>query len=83
MSQKLPQVSGQAVLRLLQGLGYEVIRQRGSHVRLRKLTDAGEHKITVPVHKTVAKGTLSDILSRVSVWNAISKENVTERLRRK
>lgn len=35
---KLPQVSGSKLVGLLQSLGYEVIRQRGSHIRLRKGT---------------------------------------------
>jgi predicted RNA binding protein YcfA (HicA-like mRNA interferase family) len=76
---KLPQVSGDAVVRLLQSLGYEVVRQRGSHVRLRKVTPLGEHNITVPAHQIVAKGTLSDILSRVSLWNNIPREELIER----
>lgn len=78
--QKLPQVSGDDVVTLLLSLGYEVIRQRGSHIRLRKATPLGEHNITVPAHKVVAKGTLSDILNRVSLWNNIPKEELLKRL---
>jgi predicted RNA binding protein YcfA (HicA-like mRNA interferase family) len=59
---------------VLRKLGYEVIRQKGSHVRLRKATDAGDHNITVPMHGELAKGTLNDILSDVSIWNGISKD---------
>lgn len=79
--QKLPQVSGEDVIRLLQALGYEVIRQRGSHIRLRKLTSLGEHSITVPTHKVLAKGTLSDILNKVCLWNNIAKEELIKKLR--
>ncbi len=78
---KLPQVSGNDVVQLLRSLGYEVIRQRGSHIRLRKGTPLGEHTITVPAHKVLAKGTLSDILSRISLWNNIPKENLLDRLK--
>ena len=78
---KLPQVSGDAVVGLLKSLGYEVVRQRGSHVRLRRTTSLGEHGITVPLHKVLAKGTLSDILSRTSLWNNISKEALIQRLK--
>jgi len=78
---KLPQVSGSKLVGLLQSLGYEVVRQRGSHVRLRKLMLQGEHTITVPLHKVLAKGTLNDILSRVSLWNNIPKENLIEKLK--
>ncbi|MHB8882428.1 MAG: type II toxin-antitoxin system HicA family toxin [Thermodesulfovibrionales bacterium] len=80
MSPKLPQVSGPALVGLLEKLGYHEIRQRGSHIRLRKTTPVGEHNITVPNHKAIAKGTLNDILSRVSLWNNISKEDLMKLL---
>jgi hypothetical protein len=50
-------------------------------VRLRKVTALGEHNITVPDHKVLAKGTLNDILTRVSLWNSIPKEELLKRLR--
>ena len=78
---KLPQVSGSDVLGLIQSLGYEIVRQRGSHIRLRKATPVGEHSITIPTHRVLAKGTLNDILSRVSLWNNIPKEDLINRLR--
>ncbi len=77
---KLPVVSGDQLIKLLLKLGYEIVRQKGSHVRLRKITEAGEHNITVPKHNEIAKGTLNDILSKVSVWNNISKEKLIELL---
>ena len=81
MSLRLPQASGQQVVRLLGKLGYEVIRQRGSHVRMRKSSPLGAHHITVPAHRTVALGTLNDILSRVSLWNNMPKGDLIRRLR--
>ena len=80
MSPKLPQISGQDLVRVLQKLGYEVIRQKGSHIRLRKTTNIGEHNITVPEHKTVAKGTLNDIITKVSLWNNVSKDDLIKLL---
>jgi predicted RNA binding protein YcfA (HicA-like mRNA interferase family) len=56
------------------------VRQRGSHVRLRKQAPVGEHNVTVPDHKVLAKGTLNDILSQVSLWNGIPKEDLLARL---
>ena len=57
--QQLPVISGKKLIKFLHKLGYEVLRQRGSHVTLRKITELGEHKITVPYHKEIAKGTLN------------------------
>ena len=79
--QKLPVVSGKTPLKLLCKIGYEVLQQKGSHVRLRKSSEAGEHNITVPLHEEIAKGTLADILSKVSLWNSISKEKLIEKLK--
>ncbi len=80
MSPKLPQVSGQDLLKFLEKLGYQTMRQKGSHIRLRKTTTTGEHNITVPNHKTLARGTLNDIFTRVSLWNNISKEELIKML---
>ena len=78
---KLPQVDGKELVRLLNKLGYKSVRQRGSHVRLVKATSLGEHKITVPMHKDLAKGTLNNILTQVSLWSNIPKEELIEMLK--
>jgi len=77
---RLPQISGRELIRLLESLGYETLRQRGSHVRLRRISAAGEHNVTVPDHKVMAKGTLNDILTRVSIWTGLSKDELLKRL---
>ena len=77
---RLPVISGKDLIKMLTKLGYEIFRQKGSHVRLRKITPIGEHNITVPYHSEIAKGTLNDILSRVSLWNSIPKEELIKRL---
>ena len=78
---RLPQVSGRSIVRLLLSLGYTVVRQRGSHIRLKKTSQLGEHNLTVPDHDVLAKGTLNDILTRVSLWNNIAKDELVDRLR--
>lgn len=47
-------VSGAQAVRALQRLGFAVVRQRGSHVRL--ANDA--LSVTVPTHSSIAPGTL-------------------------
>jgi len=80
---KLPVVSGEELIKFLKKLGYEVIRQRGSHVRLEKVTKLGVHKITVPRHREIAKGTLNDILIDVALWNNMTKSKLIEMLKEK
>jgi len=43
---RIPALSGGQVIRVLEKTGYLVVRQRGSHVKLRK----GEMTVIVPVH---------------------------------
>lgn len=63
MSKRLPVISGRKLIHILQGLGYEVSRQRGSHVRLRH-PDSQQHRpTTVPLHRELRRGTLLCILS--------------------
>lgn len=55
---KLPGVSGRDLIRALERTGFEVVRQKGSHVSLQK----GNHWTVVPLHHELAKGTLLEIL---------------------
>ncbi|MGH7278791.1 MAG: type II toxin-antitoxin system HicA family toxin [Candidatus Rokuibacteriota bacterium] len=63
MSAKLPAVSGQEALRAFLRLGYEVVRQRGSHIRLRHVHDATRRPFTVPDHRTLKPGLLRKLIS--------------------
>ena len=63
---RLPQVSGRQVVALMQRLGYEVVRRRDSHIRLKRQMASEVHVETIPDHKVLAKGTLGAILKHVS-----------------
>ena len=77
---KLPQVSGDQLIKLLQSLGYVVLRQKGSHVSLRKMTKAGAHNLTVPRHYVLTKGTLNDIITKAGLWNGLYKDQIVKML---
>jgi predicted RNA binding protein YcfA (HicA-like mRNA interferase family) len=64
---KFPQVSGKQLVNLLKSLGYIFARQKGSHATYEKATKVGKHTIAVPLHKEITKGTLNDILNKVSL----------------
>ena len=59
----LPVISGADAIRALQRLGFVVIRQKGSHIILRK----GSQGCVVPNHKELKAGTLVGILKQGSV----------------
>lgn len=54
---KLPRVPGATVVSTLQRLGFEVLRQSGSHVILRR----GSRGCVVPLHDELKVGTLAPI----------------------
>jgi predicted RNA binding protein YcfA (HicA-like mRNA interferase family) len=60
---KLPVLSGAEVIRALEHLGFEQVRQRGSHVVLRR----GSSGTVVPLHRPVKVGTLAGILRQTGV----------------
>lgn len=58
---KLPVVSGVEVAKALAKIGYEVDHQTGSHLILRQ-KEYPHRRITVPMHREIAKGTLRAII---------------------
>ena len=58
---KLPRVSGREVVRAFARIGYEVDRQRGSHIVLRH-RDPPHRRLVVPDHREIAKGTLRKLI---------------------
>jgi len=60
---KLPHLSGGEIIRILQLLGFQRVRQKGSHVVLKR-DDVG---CVVPLHREVKIGTLAGILRQANV----------------
>jgi predicted RNA binding protein YcfA (HicA-like mRNA interferase family) len=64
---KLPRISSREAIRALERLGFEQVRQTGSHVVMKKTTVDGEIGCVVPVHSELKLGTLSGILKQAQV----------------
>jgi predicted RNA binding protein YcfA (HicA-like mRNA interferase family) len=60
VSSRLPVVSGSQLVRALERLGWQTVRQRGSHVRLRH--PERRTFLVVPLHRELKRGTLHGIL---------------------
>lgn len=58
---KLPILSGQQVISALNKIGYRVIRQKGSHIRLDS-PNPGKKRVTVPNYKSIDKSLLMKVL---------------------
>jgi len=59
---KLPVLSGREVIKKLAGCGYQVVRQKGSHVRLRNSANPLAKPLTVPLHPEIKAGLLRQII---------------------
>jgi predicted RNA binding protein YcfA (HicA-like mRNA interferase family) len=59
----LPVVSGATAIRALERLGFAIVRQRGSHVMLRR----GASGCVVPDHRELKLGTLRGVLKQAGV----------------
>jgi hypothetical protein len=64
---KMPRISGKELLKILAVFGFEIIRQKGSHVVLKKKTIDGEFGTVVPMHKELADGTIRGILKQAKI----------------
>lgn len=73
---KLPRVSGADVIRALARLGFVQVRQRGSHVVLKRSNANGVRGCVVPMHPELATGTLRGVLKQAGV----SVEEFTQQL---
>lgn len=64
---KMPRISSREAILALERLGFEQIRQTGSHVVMKRLTEEGEIGCVVPVHRELKIGTLNGILKQAKV----------------
>jgi predicted RNA binding protein YcfA (HicA-like mRNA interferase family) len=79
---KLPRnLNAQKLIRSLKRIGYIKTRQTGSHIRLTRTSNNGEHHITIPSHSPIKISTLNNILQNVSKHLNISKDELILKLK--
>jgi predicted RNA binding protein YcfA (HicA-like mRNA interferase family) len=61
VSERLPVLSGQNLVKALERAGWQMVRQRGSHVRMKH--HDRRVSLTVPLHRELKRGTLGGILN--------------------
>lgn len=66
---KLPRITGEELVKALQKAGFEVARQKGSHVQVRKYIGDEKVAFPVPIHKgkILKLGTLRGILRKAGL----------------
>ena len=64
---KMPRISAKEAIRALERLGFEQVRQTGSHVVMKKEIQEGEIGCVVPLHRELKIGTLSGVLKQARI----------------
>ncbi|HIH87219.1 MAG TPA: type II toxin-antitoxin system HicA family toxin [Methanosarcinales archaeon] len=59
---KLPVISGKEAVKAFEKLGYAPVRQTGSHIRMKHLSDPSKTPISIPNHKVLGKELLRKFL---------------------
>lgn len=59
---RLKVFSGAELCRLLAGHGFQVVRQKGSHIIMQKAVPASTVTVPVPNHREIRVGTLKSII---------------------
>jgi predicted RNA binding protein YcfA (HicA-like mRNA interferase family) len=72
-------VSGPDLAKALRALGYEKVRQDGSHIRLTTNVD-GQFHVTAPNHDPIKVGTLRSIIKLVAEHHRITPEDLLDQL---
>ena len=67
MQQKLPNISGKEVIKILAKTGFIPVRQKGSHIILKKQTAQGSKALVIPNHKEIKRGTLLEIIRQAGL----------------
>lgn len=78
---KLPRdLDAAQLIKLLTRIGYRVIRQSGSHIRLH--CDEPVHSLTIPKHSPLRIGTLASILADIAGKRDIGRDELLAMLLR-
>ena len=73
---RLRRVSGEETIGALERLGFVRVRQRGSHVMLKRQTGEREVGCVVPLHRELAVGTLRGTLRQAKATPDEVMENL-------
>ena len=61
---KLRVLSGDDLIRVFELLGFSVVKQTGSHVKMRRVVEGTKQSLTSPRHNEIDRGTLKAIYNQ-------------------
>jgi predicted RNA binding protein YcfA (HicA-like mRNA interferase family) len=72
-------VSAKELIKLLKIYGYEIVSQRGRHIKITTQQN-GEHHLAIPNHDPIKIGTLNAILRQVAEHIEKNKDDIFKEL---
>ncbi|MDO8579425.1 MAG: type II toxin-antitoxin system HicA family toxin [bacterium] len=65
MPNKLKDLSGKEIIKFLEQNNFSVYKTRGSHCKMRRMVSDHNQTLMIPIHSSIAKGTLHDIYNQI------------------
>lgn len=59
--------SGKDVVKKFTKIGYRIVRQRGSHIRLHHVDGDNHKSLTIPAHKEIGVGLLKQLIKDANI----------------
>jgi predicted RNA binding protein YcfA (HicA-like mRNA interferase family) len=65
MPRRYKVLSGSEIIKILESFSFEVVGQKGSHIKLIRTIDGSRQILIVPNHKELKQGTVSALYTQV------------------
>ena len=59
-------MSSDDLIKIIKTFGFEITSQKGSHIKFTRVASFEKQILTIPNHKTLAKGTIKAIFNQLS-----------------
>ena len=63
---KLKRLSGDEVVKIFRQFNFDVYSQKGSHIKLKRISNSQNQTLVIPNHKEIDTGTLRAIIRQAS-----------------
>ena len=68
MGSMLKSLKASEVIKILESFNFKIVEQRGSHIKLRRISISGKQTLLIPNHDPISKGTLKEIFKQATAY---------------
>jgi predicted RNA binding protein YcfA (HicA-like mRNA interferase family) len=61
---RIRNISGKKLIKIFESFGFNIVSQKGSHVKMRRAHEGSTQVLVVPNHIAISKGTLREIYNQ-------------------